>query len=333
MSEYRKTNYLGTSTPVLVTENPDDMLVTNYEDSISYVKTAEADFMKKKDEFFNHSVRDIALEDAAKAWEKAGVIMICYAATLFNMDAKNIKLRRYALELMDKAAKASSTRLNNLIRHREKLMADKPDDKVEEERLTQIKYEADHSFFRCIHTHQHYLELFAKGGCYEAEKHDADKKMAARVEEMRKMIPADHIYIPGRIYPPIPIPAGKRVPRHPEPYRRYKLAPVEALQFDKELDEFVIKPGYVSEDGLIDDQSVVWDRENHQVIMKFRGGEPIVWPEWKATWTGDMPKAGSWIAEYYMRLGMQNKLDGLMTVLTPQPYEDDPPDFGKPPGV
>ena len=89
----------------------------------------------------------------------------------------------------------------------------------------------------------------------------------------------------------------------PEPFNRVKDMPVSELVYDEELDEFVVPKGYVSEDEMIDDQSVVWHPENHTVACKFRGEEePVIWPYWKPADLGDVPKRGSWVAEYYQRL-------------------------------
>lgn len=82
--------------------------------------------------------------------------------------------------------------------------------------------------------------------------------------------------MPARPFPIEHVPEGKHVPARPEPYQRVCAVDIDHKVYDLEHDNFVLEPGYISEDGLIDDQSVVWDYENNKVIMKFRGGEPIV---------------------------------------------------------
>ncbi|MBQ6508146.1 MAG: hypothetical protein IJI07_01610, partial [Flexilinea sp.] len=59
-------------------------------------------------------------------------------------------------------------------------------------------------------------------------------------------------------------------PCYPDPYVRVKELPVKDLIYDLDHDEFLVRPGDVSEDGLIDDQSVVWNWEERLVTMKFR---------------------------------------------------------------
>ena len=55
------------------------------------------------------------------------------------------------------------------------------------------------------------------------------------------LLPKDHISIPGRIYPPIPIPAGEPVPQPPLAYQLEKEAPVEAMR--QELMDILAESG------------------------------------------------------------------------------------------
>ena len=127
-----------------------------------------------------------------------------------------------------------------------------------------------------------------------------EMKAGDRMRELEAKVPENHMYLPARPFPPVEIPEGVRVPDYPEPYVRMKTLDVKELNYDLEHDEFIIRPGYVSEDGLIDDQSVVWNWEEGTVAMKFRGGEPEIWPFWKAKDAGDIPKG--WPARYLRRM-------------------------------
>lgn len=325
MSESIEKNILGTKTAVTVPQDAEDALITEYGEYLDFVKMSEQEFMQKKDKFYTHTLQDKALEDAAAEWEKAGALLIGYAQTLFNLDANRNDLRKYALELMDKATKAAGLCVKNLEKHRERVLAADPEKSSEEARMTRAKNQADSHLIRAINTQRRYIDLYENGECYANAQHQEEAELSARVEEMRKLVPEGHIHIPGRIYPPVPIPPGERVPVQPQPYQMYMDQPVEAMMFDEELDEFVLKPGYVSPDGLIDENSVIRDRKNHQVIMKFRGGEPVIWPEWKATWTGDVMDGHDWGLEYLARLGRQLQEDDHMELFHRQPYEDEVP--------
>ena len=94
----------------------------------------------------------------------------------------------------------------------------------------------------------------------------------------------------------------------------------------------MIKPGYVSEDGLIDDQSVVIDPVNNKVTIKFRGGTPVVWDWWKPKDSYDLPEPGSWVEEYLIRSYAQKVADREPRILKHQEYEDEIPEYDRIPG-
>ena len=106
---------------------------------------------------------------------------------------------------------------------------------------------------------------------------EAETRASAVAAGIREAVPEGHHYLPARPYPPERIPEEELVPMTPEPFNRVKDMPVSELVYDEELDEFVVPKGYVSEDEMIDDQSVVWHPENHTVACKFRGEEePVI---------------------------------------------------------
>ncbi|MBQ4512231.1 MAG: hypothetical protein II969_04510 [Anaerolineaceae bacterium] len=158
---------------------------------------------------------------------------------------------------------------------------------------------------RCMATQIHYQNDGIKKNDYEQAKQIRRAKAAARNAHERKFIPSGHMFLPPRIFPHDPVPEGLPVPEGPEPYARVASLEIENKVYDPEHDNFVVKPGYVSEDGLIDDQSVVWDYENNKVICKFRGGEPIVWDFWKPKDTADVLGPEHWCYQYIRRLYWQ----------------------------
>ena len=95
------------------------------------------------------------------------------------------------------------------------------------------------------------------------------------------------------------------MPNLPEPFIKWKDLPPEDFIYDKEHDEFILPKGYLSADGTIDDQSVVFDWEKRTVTCKFVGGEPVTWPFWKAKDVSDAPKKGTWYWDYYRQLYKQ----------------------------
>lgn len=324
MSEVVNKNILGENISVPVPENADDMLITEYAPLPDIVKKAEEDFSNRMREYFQLTVSDPRLVKASRAWERAGAVLAGYAGSLFNQDAGNVELRRYALQLLDKVSKAANIRQQNMDKHCGRQMEAHKNEPETVEKYDKIKFEAHNSLIRAINTYERFKDLYVKGGTYEISQMQDKIDDARKAEQIRSLLPRDRIHIPGRIYPPIPIPADQPVPEWPRPYREYKKAPVEAKEYNAELDEVVLKKDWVDPNGLIDANSIVWDREKGEVSMKLIGQEePIVWKEWKAAWTGDVMEDGSWPQEYYIRLGAQLRARREFGLFEPQSYEED----------
>ena len=321
MSGTAMKNILGKQISAAVADDAENMLVTDYLPMVNIVKQAEEDFNQKMAKFFSLTLVDSGLEKAAKAWEKAGALLMGYAESLFKMNKADKEIREYALELMDKASKAANIRLNNLTRYCEKQISKDPGNTTTAEKMDQLKYHAYVDVLRSVNTWRRFRDAYVNGEEFTNAQLQEEIEDIIEYRKERELLPKDHICIPGRIYPPIPIPAGEPVPQPPLAYQLEKEAPVEAKEYDPELDELVIKKGWVDPNGMIDDQSVIRDREHGVVIMKLIGGEPEVWKEWKATWTGDVMEDGSWEQEYYLRLGRQMGEHPELQLFLPQRYE------------
>ena len=322
MSEKVLKNILGKQISAAVADDAENTLVTDYLPMVNIVKQAEEDFYNKMEKFFSLTLADPGLEKAAKAWEKAGALLMGYAESLFKMDKADREIREYALELMDKASKAANIRLNNITRYCEKKISADPNNTTTADKMDQLKYHAYVDVLRSVNTWRRFRDAYVNGEEFTNAQLQEEAEDAIEYHKELALLPKDHISIPGRIYPPIPIPAGEPVPQPPLAYQLEKEAPAEAKEYDPELDELVIKKGWVDPNGMIDDRSVIRDREHGVVIMKLIGGEPEVWKEWKATWTGDVMEDGSWEQEYYLRLGRQMKEHSELQLFIPQRYEE-----------
>lgn len=335
MAEFETKKILGREVQVIKPEDPNAAPVTDYGRYVDSVKAAEEEFCKRMDEFFKIAADDERIREAAKAWEKASALLAGYAGTLFNLDKDDTDNRNYAMRLFDLTSKSAGLRKLNLAKHMELMVGKNPDDAGLKDKLEKIKYNAEWSQVRFVKTQERYRDLYEKGMVMEITELQQEAKVAADAAEERKLIPSDVLHIPGQIYPPIPIPLDEDVPEPPIPYQLVELAPAEAKVYDRELDELVIKPGYVSPDGLIDDQSVVRNREKGEVAIKFRGGEPVIWKEWKATWAGDVMEEGSWPEEYHIRLSYQieRQKANEQKLYVPQEYEKELPWYDRPPDM
>ena len=245
MSEMIDKNILGEKFSVPVPENPDDMLITDYVPMSEIVKKAEEDFSKRMKEYCQLTLNDDRLVKASRAWERAGAVLAGYAGSLFNRDANNVEQRKYALQLFDKVSKAANIRLQNMDKHCDRKMEAYKNEPETVEKYDKYKFEAHNALIRAINTFDRFKNLYVKGGTYEMSQMQDKIDDAIKAEQIRSLLPRDRIHIPGRIYPPIPIPADQPVPEWPRPYREYKKAPVSAKVYDPELDEVVLKKDWV----------------------------------------------------------------------------------------
>lgn len=322
MSEFIETNIIGKKTQVIVPEEAEAAPITDYGIYDAIILETEFEFDRCQDEFFQIPLNDKRILDAAKEWEEAGITLLGYALSLFNSSKGDKAKQDYANILIDRVTKAAGLRRNNIAQHRRLMLEQKPEDD-ERKKLFKSLMHADHVLQRSYNTQVRYRDLYEKGQVLNNSKQEELVRESWKAAQERKLIPDDVIHIPGKIYPPIPIPAGERVVEPPLAYQLMKAQPAEAKIYDRELDELVLKPGYVSPDGLVDDQSVIRDREKGEVIMKLRGGEPVIWKEWKAKSTSDVPDPDSWMVEYNIRLYNQIEQDKHINVYEPWPYEFD----------
>ena len=329
MSGFRETGIIGKKTQVIIPEDPEAAPVTDYGNYIAIIEETEEEFNRCQDEFFKIPVTDERILKAAKTWEEVGVTLLGYALFLFNISKDSKEMQDQANILIDRVTKAAGLRRNNIAKHR-RLAREKQDlAETEEQKLQKALTHADRALIRCLNTQVRYRELYEKGEVLINSQMEEEMRESYKAAQERRLIPDGVIHIPGKIYPPIRIPAGERVVEPPLAYQLMKAQPAEAKIYDPELDEFVLKPGYVSPDGRVDDQSVIRDRAKGEVIMKLRGGEPVVWKEWKARGTWDVPEPDSWLVEYLLRLQDQIEEDKIVRIYEPWPYERDVPEYDK----
>ncbi len=160
---------------------------------------------------------------------------------------------------------------------------------------------ADFFLRSAVKTQQHYNDRFTRGDNHYSFEYEEEKKTSAYFDTIKHLFPKGRLYSRGIIFPPARIPAGQPVPESPEVFNRVKQLPAEDLVYDPVVDELVPRPGYVSEDGKIDDKSVIWHPETMTVEMGYVGEEKVVWPYWKPKDITDLYEEDSWVAEYLAR--------------------------------
>ena len=275
-------------------------LVTDYGTLDDYLALFQKHYDERRTDFYDSVAEDEKLPEKAKRWASICKTCLGLARTLSNKYSEFEQYHQTALEWADRIVKESGIMLRNLDRHYDKMKEKLPKGDPKLVRLSKEVEDGMNFFSRAVATQIVLIDRVntITGGPAGIEM-ELEKKAGERMEALEAMVPRGHMYLPARPFPPVEIPEGVRVPCYPDPYVRVKELPVEDLIFDLDHDEFLVRPGYVSEDGLIDDQSVVWNWEERLVTMKFRGGEPIVWPFWKARDASDVPKG--WSARYLRR--------------------------------
>ncbi len=317
MPEYKEVEYMGET--VRVVTDPDGFVrhITEPGDYFGFLKDAWQDYRKAMEAFFTTPVSDEKIIDAGKNWERYGRILIGFAGTMFDMYQDDQEKRRLLLDIYDRFSKDMAVVQQNISKYREMLNAQKEPDAAAVRRADNAKIESSRTLLRALNTQIRVRSLYEKGENFSGAEAELEDGCSERSEQLFNKLPGTGIYLPAWIYPPIPFPEGERVPDPPEAYERVENLPVEDLVYNEDLDEFVVRPGYVSEDGLIDDRSVVWHPENQTAAIKYRGGEPVIWPYWKPKDPSDVPERDSWPARYLRRLYRQ-KLDDLeMKVFDP----------------
>ena len=330
MSELIEKNVNGDFTGVKAPAEGHIALITDYSSLNEHLTRAGDKYLQRKREYLNSWVDDPDFLLKHKRWQRASREYIRWAGTLFNANQYNNKDREYAQEIMDKVTKDSSMRHNNILQYTQLKIDQNPGDNKTIDEMDDLEFNSA-AFVRCASmTQKRFHDLFEKGENYVSPVMKNERAGAARAAEMReKVLPKDRIYQPGWIIPPYPVPKKQRVPSYPDPYEVYKSQPVEAYEYDYEVDEPVLKEGYVSPDGLVDRNSVVYDRKNGKCTMKYRGGVPVTWDWWKPKDIRDLPPEGSWTEEYLQRHYRQVRMDDEFSILKHKWYEDETQDYNR----
>ena len=258
----------------------------------------------QKTKFMSSDPRDEDLPEKAASWAKASQRLIGVAGSSFCRYPARAERQEEALRILDICKKDSFLREKNLMLHYELAKQTDIDAKALDKKRNAV-LDSIHFCCRAQNTQSAWLKKYINGETYEPVEIKYNRIAGKRVYDMAKLIPDGHMFFPARVFPPFRVPAGERVPYSPAPWRAFKELPVDAYVYDAEHDEFMIPKGYVSEDGKLDDQSIVFNWEDSTVTCKFVGEEPITWPFWKPKTTYDVIEEGSWCEEYLKRVRKQ----------------------------
>ena len=280
--------------------------ITAYGSFDNYLEDTEKFYGECEEAFLASDVRAADFPETCEKWAAAARTMIMAAGALFGRHSATKENKTKALEMFDRCKKDSGLRAKNLKLHHELAKQDGnvgPKELAKKARqfLAGLEF-----FFRAEGTQQSYLKRYVNSPDFVDPEYQILLEQAPIARKYRKMIPAGHYFMPARPYPPERVPDWmKEVPFVPEPFRKWKDLPPEDFIYDEEHDEFVLPKGYVSADGTIDDQSVVFDWDKRTVTCRFVGGEPVTWPFWKPRDTTEAPKRGTWFWDYQRQVYKQ----------------------------
>ena len=289
--------------------------VTDFDSFSDRLQEAELDYKAACETFRQENPGTEHIMKAAEIVERAAKALASRVQVLFLKKDSSPEDRAYAREVLDRLTKDSCIRekiCSNLYRKVREVHPDQTDriNKLLIEKQKRMKF-----LDRCIATQSHYQ----KDAQYSKDAADEELKRKAarsyRAERMRRLIPRGSRFCPPQIFPHDPIPEGLPVPYPPEPFIRLQDLDPDDLVFNPEQYNFEISPDYLSEDGKMDGQSVTWDYENHKVISKYIGEEPVIWDFKQYIDRRDTPRPEDWVTQYTLRLRDQCVADDRTGIL------------------
>ena len=238
----------------------------------------EDKYNEDMDDFFNSTLEDPDFPDKAERWRASQRTMLRLARTLMRRENLDPADEQKAFQMVDRVLQDAlllEANMKAYYQHMEK------NDVKAVNKVHRIWTAAQDHLIRIDATCEIMECEMRFGPDYWADMEEANKRDAKMFGKM-DLIPKGHIYRAAQPYPPLPIPAGEPVPPLPEPYQDFLDLDPEALDYDEEHDEYFIAEGYVSEDGRLDHNSVIWDWEKEEVTFQYVGGPPVTWKFWKA---------------------------------------------------
>ena len=280
--------------------------ITEYGSFDEYLVMTGELYAECEEEFKASDVQSDEFPEICEKWAAAARTLIQAACALFGRTPANQENKKHALAIFecckaDSGARAKSLRLHYLLARQDEKITPKDLKKKFDQWNEGLRF-----VFRAEATQMSYLKRYLSDPNYVNRETQIEQEQAPLAERYRKRVPAGHMFLPARPYPPVRTPDWQReVPEPPAPFCRWKQLPPEDFIYDEEHDEFILPEGYLSEDGTIDDKSVVFNWEEDTVTCKFVGGEPVTWPMWKPKHAGDHMYEGSWPWDYYRTLYRQ----------------------------
>ena len=296
--------------------------VTDFDSFFDRLQEAEADYKEACETFRRANPGSETIMKTAEIVERAAKALASRVQVIFLMQDSSAEERAHAREVLDMLTKDSCRREKTCSNLYRKVREAHPDQTDRINDLLIDKQKRMKFLDRCMATQAHYQKDLQNGKDAAADELKRKASRSYRAERIRRLIPAGGRFCPPRIFPHDPIPEGRPVPYPPEPIVRFHDLEPEDLIFNPEQHNFEISPNYLSEDGKMDGESVVWDYENHKVVMKYRGEEPVTWDFRQYIDRREVPKAADWDVQYYDRLRNQYAADRRSGILLHRQNEE-----------
>ena len=287
----------------------------SYDDVMADV---QALYNERRTAFLTGNCNDEDVPEKAAAWEQVSKRLIQAAGSEMCAYPADAERQEKALHVIDTCKNDGYLREANLLQHyhiAEKAgLEGKPLAKKFDALMKSVDF-----CTRARNTQIFWVRKFLRGEAYEDPEMKYAKEHGKDIHDMMLAVPEGHRFYPARIYPPERVPAGQRVPYPPDAFTLWKKQPAHAFIYDSEHDEYILPKDYVSEDGRITGDSVVFNWDEGTVTMKMEGEEPVTWPFWKAWKSTDLMEPGSWCEEYQLRVYKQMEQD-----LAPPGFREEP---------
>ena len=289
--------------------------ITDFDSYFERLQEAELDYREACEEFQEANPGADSIMEAAELVEQAAKALYSRVTVIFLMPEASAEDRAYARDVLDRLTKDSCARERTCSQMYRKVREVHPEQKDRIRRLRKAKQKRMKFLDRCMATQAHYQKDRKTTKDAAAEQQEKEIRRSYKAHRMRQQMPKGGRFCPPRVFPHDTIPPGRPVPYPPEPIVRFKELEPEDLVFNPEQHNFEIRPGYLSEDGKMDSESVAWNYETHKVAMKYRGEEPVIWDFRQYIGLDEVPKPEDWDVQYYNRLRDQWEADQLQGIL------------------
>ena len=282
------------------------------------LKDAQELYDEGRAEFMASDASDNDFPEKAAEWAESSLHLIRAAASEMCAYPADVERQEKALHIMEVCKNDSYLREVNLKLHYD-VFRKKDIGKEQLRAKRRALRDGIHFATRARNTQIAWARKFLHGEAYEDPEMKYAKEHGKDIHDMMLAVPEGHRFYPARIYPPYRVPAGQRVPYPPDAFTLWKKQPAHAFIYDSEYDEYILPKDYVSEDGRITGESVVFNWEEGTVTMRMAGEETVTWPFWKARKSTDLMEPGSWCEEYQLRVYRQMEED-----LAPPGFREEP---------